>query len=111
MRAVRARYNPYDQARGRIDQLKSLGHSVDKVEYIIMGGTFMSLRVSYSFKLYPLILKLIFCRKITVTGSYQICMMLCLVIQAMMWMRLLDSLNSRKQSVLELLLKHVLIGA
>ncbi|KAJ3414568.1 Elongator subunit [Chytridiales sp. JEL 0842] len=47
MRAIRARYNPYDQARGRIDQLKSLGHSVDKVEYIIMGGTFMSLAEDY----------------------------------------------------------------
>ncbi|KAJ3311594.1 Elongator subunit [Blyttiomyces sp. JEL0837] len=47
MRAIRARYNPYDQARGRIDQLKSLGHSVDKVEYIIMGGTFMSLPEEY----------------------------------------------------------------
>ncbi|KAJ1551009.1 Elongator subunit [Nowakowskiella sp. JEL0078] len=47
MRAIRARYNPYDQARGRIDQLKSLGHSVDKVEYIIMGGTFMSLSEEY----------------------------------------------------------------
>ncbi|KAJ3128067.1 Elongator subunit [Nowakowskiella sp. JEL0407] len=47
MRAIRARYNPYDQARGRIDQLKSLGHSVDKVEYIVMGGTFMSLSEEY----------------------------------------------------------------
>jgi elongator complex protein 3 len=47
MRAIRARYNPYEQARGRIDQLKSLGHSVDKVEYIIMGGTFMSLPEDY----------------------------------------------------------------
>ncbi|KAJ3086631.1 Elongator subunit [Quaeritorhiza haematococci] len=47
MRAIRARYNPYDQARGRIEQLKQLGHSVDKVEYIIMGGTFMSLAEDY----------------------------------------------------------------
>lgn len=47
MRAIRARYDPYEQARGRVDQIKSLGHSVDKVEYIIMGGTFMSLPVSY----------------------------------------------------------------
>ena len=36
MRAIRARYNPYDQARGRIDQLKSLGHSVDKVLQIFL---------------------------------------------------------------------------
>ena len=47
MRAIRARYNPFEQARNRIDQLKSLGHSVDKVEYIIMGGTFMSLSQDY----------------------------------------------------------------
>lgn len=31
MRAIRARYNPLEQARGRLDQLKSLGHNVDKV--------------------------------------------------------------------------------
>jgi len=47
MRAIRARYNPFEQSRGRQDQLKSLGHSVDKVEYIIMGGTFMSLAEDY----------------------------------------------------------------
>ena len=47
MRAIRARYDPFEQARGRVDQIKSLGHSVDKVEYIIMGGTFMSLPQSY----------------------------------------------------------------
>ena len=47
MRAIRARYDPLEQARGRVDQLKSLGHNVDKVEYIIMGGTFMSLPEDY----------------------------------------------------------------
>ena len=47
MRAIRARYDPFEQARGRVDQIKSLGHSVDKVEYIIMGGTFMSLPENY----------------------------------------------------------------
>jgi elongator complex protein 3 len=47
MRAIRARYNPYLQTRNRIDQLKRLGHSVDKVEFIIMGGTFMSLDAEY----------------------------------------------------------------
>lgn len=47
MRAIRARYDPYEQARGRVDQIKLLGHSVDKVEYIIMGGTFMSLPEDY----------------------------------------------------------------
>ncbi|CUS11488.1 unnamed protein product [Tuber aestivum] len=47
MRAIRARYDPFEQARGRVDQLRQLGHSVDKVEFIIMGGTFMSLPESY----------------------------------------------------------------
>ncbi|KAL5070344.1 hypothetical protein RYX36_021231 [Vicia faba] len=41
------KYNPYVQTRGRIDQLKRLGHSVDKVEFILMGGTFMSLPAEY----------------------------------------------------------------
>ncbi|KAK8933572.1 hypothetical protein KSP39_PZI015652 [Platanthera zijinensis] len=41
------KYNPYVQARSRIDQLKRLGHSVDKVEFILMGGTFMSLPADY----------------------------------------------------------------
>ena len=47
MRAIRARYNPYVQSRHRLDQLKQLGHNVDKVEYIVMGGTFMALDEEY----------------------------------------------------------------
>ena len=47
MRAIRARYSGYEQARGRVDQLRALGHSVDKVEFIVMGGTFMSLPDAY----------------------------------------------------------------
>lgn len=47
MRAIRARYDPYVQARSRITQLAQLGHNIDKVEYIVMGGTFMSLPDDY----------------------------------------------------------------
>lgn len=47
MRAIRARYNPYLQTRHRIEQLQQLGHSVDKVEFIVMGGTFMCLPEDY----------------------------------------------------------------
>ncbi|XP_015515627.1 elongator complex protein 3 isoform X1 [Neodiprion pinetum] len=47
MRAIRARYNPFLQTRHRVEQLKQLGHSVDKVEFIVMGGTFMSLPEDY----------------------------------------------------------------
>jgi len=47
MRAIRARYDPYLQARHRIDQLVDMGHSVEKVEFIVMGGTFMALSDEY----------------------------------------------------------------
>ncbi|VDL59665.1 unnamed protein product, partial [Hymenolepis diminuta] len=46
-RAIQARYDPYVQVRHRIDQLKESGHSVDKVEFIVMGGTFMCLPEDY----------------------------------------------------------------
>lgn len=35
MRAIRARYNPYLQAIGRINQLQRLGHSIDKVQGVV----------------------------------------------------------------------------
>ncbi|VDM22195.1 unnamed protein product [Hydatigera taeniaeformis] len=47
MRAIRARYDPYVQTRHRIEQLEKLGHSCDKVEFIVMGGTFMCLPEDY----------------------------------------------------------------
>ncbi|GAA94158.1 uncharacterized protein L969DRAFT_72712 [Mixia osmundae IAM 14324] len=47
MRAIRARYDPYEQSKGRVEQLRGLGHSVDKVEFIVMGGTMMSLPEAY----------------------------------------------------------------
>ena len=37
MRAIRARYDPYEQTRGRVEQLKSLGHNVDKVCHMLLG--------------------------------------------------------------------------
>jgi elongator complex protein 3 len=43
--ARRASYNEFDplrQARARIDQLEAIGHSTDKIDLIIMGGTFTS---------------------------------------------------------------------
>ncbi|KAJ8903833.1 hypothetical protein NDN08_000366 [Rhodosorus marinus] len=47
MRAIRARYDPYVQVKSRVEQLRSLGHNVDKVEFILMGGTFLSLDTGY----------------------------------------------------------------
>lgn len=40
MRGIQNRYNPYKQVCSRINQLESIGHKVDKVELVIMGGTF-----------------------------------------------------------------------
>jgi len=47
MRAIRARYDPHEQVRSRVEQLARIGHSVDKVEFVLMGGTFLSLDTSY----------------------------------------------------------------
>lgn len=47
MRAIRSRYHPFKQTRDRVEQLRRLGHSVDKVEFILMGGTFMSMPRDY----------------------------------------------------------------
>jgi elongator complex protein 3 len=40
MRALENLYDPYLQVRSRITQLQALGHDVDKVELILVGGTF-----------------------------------------------------------------------
>ena len=40
-------YHPYVQCFNRLKQLKQIGHPIDKVELIIMGGTFPSRDLSY----------------------------------------------------------------
>jgi elongator complex protein 3 len=40
MRGQQNNYDPYLQVRSRIEQLTAIGHLVDKIELIIMGGTF-----------------------------------------------------------------------
>lgn len=47
MRGIQHRFDPFSQVSSRIDQLRAVGHEVDKVELIIMGGTFPSAPVSY----------------------------------------------------------------
>jgi elongator complex protein 3 len=42
MRAMRLGYDPFLQVRDRLTQLYQTGHSVDKAELIVMGGTFNS---------------------------------------------------------------------
>ena len=47
LRGAQNSYNSYNQVRTRIEQLEAIGHKVDKVELIIMGGTFPSTLPEY----------------------------------------------------------------
>jgi elongator complex protein 3 len=47
MRAVEHQFDPYAQVRSRIEQLQSLGHPTDKIELLILGGTWSSYRRDY----------------------------------------------------------------
>ncbi|MFW9900245.1 MAG: tRNA uridine(34) 5-carboxymethylaminomethyl modification radical SAM/GNAT enzyme Elp3, partial [Candidatus Thorarchaeota archaeon] len=42
MRSIHNNYDPYLQVKSRIKDLEAIGHKVDKIELIIMGGTFLS---------------------------------------------------------------------
>jgi elongator complex protein 3 len=46
-RARQNDYDPYLQVKSRIEQLKEIGHKVDKVELIILGGSFTCLPMNY----------------------------------------------------------------
>ena len=47
MRGLQSGFDPYEQVRNRIEQLKAIGHTVDKVELVIMGGTFPGMPLDY----------------------------------------------------------------
>ncbi len=47
MRALEHQFDPYDQVRARIQALKNLGHPTDKIELLILGGTWSSYRRDY----------------------------------------------------------------
>jgi elongator complex protein 3 len=47
MRGLQNEFDPYLQVKSRIGQLKAIGHNVDKVELIVMGGTFPAMPVDY----------------------------------------------------------------
>ena len=47
MRAVQHEFDPYDQVVSRITQLKALGHPTDKIELLILGGTWSSYKRDY----------------------------------------------------------------
>ena len=41
-RAERYAFDPYDQTAGRIQAVEKIGHPVDKIELLILGGTWSS---------------------------------------------------------------------
>ncbi|MBX5321411.1 MAG: tRNA uridine(34) 5-carboxymethylaminomethyl modification radical SAM/GNAT enzyme Elp3 [Candidatus Bathyarchaeota archaeon] len=47
MRGLQHAFDPYGQVRSRIEQLRAIGHKVDKVELIVMGGTFPATPYAY----------------------------------------------------------------
>ena len=47
MRAVEHQFDPYAQVRSRITQLEALGHPTDKIELLILGGTWSSYKRDY----------------------------------------------------------------
>ncbi|MHA1150226.1 MAG: tRNA uridine(34) 5-carboxymethylaminomethyl modification radical SAM/GNAT enzyme Elp3 [Promethearchaeota archaeon] len=47
MRSIYCNYDAYKQVKSRITDLEAIGHAVDKIELIIMGGTFLSTDFSY----------------------------------------------------------------
>jgi len=47
LRSISNNYDPYRQVQSRIRDLEAIGHDVDKIELIIMGGTFLSTDLRY----------------------------------------------------------------
>jgi elongator complex protein 3 len=47
MRALEHQFDPYQQVEARIQALKNLGHPTDKIELLILGGTWSSYKRDY----------------------------------------------------------------
>jgi len=47
MRGTQNNFDPHQQVISRIEQLTQIGHKVDKIELIIMGGTFPATPIEY----------------------------------------------------------------
>ena len=49
MRALALRYDPYKQVKTRLEVLEKMGHPTDKVELIVLGGTFLQYNLKYQY--------------------------------------------------------------
>jgi elongator complex protein 3 len=47
MRGAQNAFDPFYQVRSRIEQLEAIGHTVDKIDLIVMGGTFTASPIDY----------------------------------------------------------------
>ncbi len=47
LRGARNEFSPYAQVKDRLEQYRAIGHKTDKVDLIIMGGTFPSRDIDY----------------------------------------------------------------
>ncbi|KAA0011605.1 MAG: tRNA uridine(34) 5-carboxymethylaminomethyl modification radical SAM/GNAT enzyme Elp3 [Thermoplasmata archaeon] len=47
LRAMRNKFDPYLQTKERLKQLKAIGHPTDKIDLIVMGGTFPARDFAY----------------------------------------------------------------
>ncbi len=47
MRGTQNEFDPYAQVRSRVEQLEAIGHVVDKIDLIVMGGTFPASPLDY----------------------------------------------------------------
>jgi len=50
MRAMRVKYDAYKQVKNRLEVFKAMGHPTEKVELIIMGGTFLEYPKKFQYK-------------------------------------------------------------
>jgi elongator complex protein 3 len=49
MRALKLRYDPFKQVQARLKALNAMGHPTDKIELIILGGTFLQYDTPYQY--------------------------------------------------------------
>ena len=50
MRALALNFDPYEQVKNRLRVLEVMGHPTDKIELIILGGTFLQYPIDYQYK-------------------------------------------------------------
>jgi elongator complex protein 3 len=50
MRALGLAFDPYEQVKNRLDVLNKMGHPTDKIEIIVLGGTFLQYEIDYQYE-------------------------------------------------------------